>query len=42
MAVDVVPHAVHEMLPSGAKLNVAPHGVWWWVQPNDDNDDYDD
>lgn len=25
--------AVHELLPPGAELHVAPGGVWWWLQP---------
>lgn len=27
-----VPSAVHTVLPAGVQLNVAPNGVWWWVQ----------
>lgn len=28
-----VPWAVHDQLPLGVTLNLAPHGVWWWKKP---------
>lgn len=31
-AVGVV-RAVHQALPDGTTLHIAPHGIWWWSKP---------
>jgi len=28
-----VTRAVRDQLPPGSTLNLAPHGVWWWIKP---------